>query len=136
MANTLNPLSNSYRYSTMAMPWGDSLASYFEPKNDHDVLKTSIECIIFTMLGERPMLCDFGSNIWELIFDQSDVTLEGELSSIVQQVVPRWDPRLEVLNVTTDVVNRQDNQVAVTVTYRDRYNPKMEPQTHTIIVGK
>ncbi len=130
-----NPLSSSFQYISMAMPWDTTLKSYFEPKSDHDVLRTSVETIIFTMLGERPMLNTFGSSIMTLIFDQATGILQGELTSIVRDVVPKWDPRLEVLSVKTAVLEQEDNKAEVTVVYRNRYDPRSVPETTTLVVG-
>jgi hypothetical protein len=119
----------------MAWPWGSNLKSYFEIKNDHDVLASSVEMIIMTMLGERVMLCEFGSNIMELLFEPAGARVQGDLTAIVQRVVPKWDPRLEVISVNSSIPEENGSKVLVSVVYRDRYQPRSEPQTTSFIVG-
>lgn len=131
----VNPLSRTFRYGGMAMPFGPQLKDYFEVKSDRDVLRTSIMTILLTMFGERVMLCDFGSNLMELVFEQSDEVLQRDLTSIVKEVVPRWDPRLEVLSATADVLDRDDNQVEITVVYRDKFQPQVGSDQFSFTIG-
>jgi len=105
----------------MALPWGNTLSSYFEPKNDHDILRTSIEMILFTMPGERVMLNDFGSELWHQVFELQDEQVLNALADIVKENVTRWDPRLDVLNLVI-VPDSEHQVIQVYVEYVDKGN--------------
>lgn len=115
----------SDRYRGMAYPWGQTLASYFEPKGDRDVLRTSIETIIFTRIYERVMLPGFGSPIHEAPFEPSDEQLDETLAAIVRDNVTFWDGRVEVLDVqVSDDLSGAEKMV--TVVYQDKAIPDVE----------
>ena len=117
----IHPLERSNKYSGMALPWGNTLSSYFEPKNDHDILRTSIEMILFTMPGERVMLNDFGSELWHQVFELQDEQVLNALADIVKENVTRWDPRLDVLNLVI-VPDSEHQVIQVYVEYVDKGN--------------
>lgn len=120
-------------YRGMAMPFGATLSSYFDPKNDREILRTSILMILHTKLsvvglaGERVMLPGFGSPIHEAPFEPGDETLDGNLEGIVTDNVNFWDKRLEVLEVqvtTDDATGGHEKRVSVV--YRDKAVPDSE----------
>lgn len=109
-------MSERNLYRGMALPWGNSLASYFEPKGDRDVLRTSVQMILFTKIRERVMLPAFGSPLHEAVFEPGDEELEAALKQIVSQNVPFWDQRLRVLDVS---VTSDHHVTTVSVVYED-----------------
>lgn len=131
----VNPLCLSCKYGGSGWPWDNTLKSYWEIKSDHDVLSTSIQMILLTMLGERVMICDFGSRLYELLFDPFNDFLKAELTEIVRDVVPKWDPRLDVVSV--DLEEDIENEgVTIHVVYKDRTDPKLGEITTSFPVRK
>ena len=111
-------------YKGMALPFGNTLSSYFDPKEDREVLRTSIQIILETKIGERVMLPGFGSPLHEATFEPDDDILSEVLRGIVNESVPFWDRRLEVLDVS--VATDGENAVRVSVVYRDLAVPDSE----------
>jgi len=112
-------------YKGMALPFGNTLSSYFDPKDDREILRTSILMILQTKIGERVMLPGFGSPLHDSAFEPNDEILADSLRGIVSENVPFWDERLEVLDV--DVTDEQGgNGVRVSVIYTDLATPDDE----------
>ena len=119
-------------YRGMAFPFGQTLASYFDPKEDRDILRTSIQMILMTRIKERVMLPGFGSPIHEAAFEPGDETLDGNLEGIVRDNVTFWDKRLEVLSVSV-LDDATGNTKNVSVVYRDLAVPDTQDRfTFTI----
>ena len=114
-------------YRGMAWPWGTTLSSYFDPKDDRSILRTSIEMILQTRILERVMLPGFGSPLHEAAFEPGDELLDDNLAGIASDNVSFWDKRLEVLDVSvTD--DTTGNAKRVSVIYRDLAIPDSEDQ--------
>ena len=60
----------------------------------------SIRIILGTAPGERPMRPEFGCAIHDLVFAPADATTAGQLASGVRAALERWEPRIDLLDVT------------------------------------
>ena len=106
----------TFNWKGVGLPFGDTLKSYFEPKNDTDILRSSILWIVLTGLGERWYLPEFGSPIADLLFEPADVSVAQSLRSDVEAAIRKWDDRIDLKNVDVQV-NADQNEVIVTITY-------------------
>jgi len=79
-----------------AFPWDGTLYGFIKPKDDNEVLKTAIQMILLTRVGERVMLRDFGSNLHKRPFDPNDLFLRNEIIQEVREAVAKWDDRIEI----------------------------------------
>ncbi len=70
---------------------------------DRDV-RESLWVLFSTALGERIMLPEYGSGIWEMVFQGINTTLMTQIADLVQQAILYWEPRISVehVNVTPD----------------------------------
>ena len=70
-------------------------------KNE-DAIKRSVKNIIFTILGEKPFLPEFGSFVTESLFnlntEYDSITLEDEILNVLY----RFEPRIDNLDVTVE----------------------------------
>ncbi|MFJ6773033.1 GPW/gp25 family protein [Kitasatospora sp. NPDC091257] len=66
----------------------------------------SIQLIMRTMLGERPMRPEFGCGVSALVFAPIDATTGGQIIETVHTALERWEPRIAVdeVDVTADTV--------------------------------
>lgn len=102
----------------LAYPYGESWGSYLDPKSRKDELRTSLMNILFTRKGEKVMRGDFGAGIEDEVFEPLD-DMEGlRLKSIISEEVMKWDPRLEVVDVSVSGM-LDPNGVMVRVVYRE-----------------
>jgi phage baseplate assembly protein W len=85
-------------------------------------LAESIELILRTSRGDRPMRPEFGCGIWDEVFSPMDATTAGRVAYSVRAALDRWEPRI---NVTAVDVTYGDNQektglMEVRITYVER----------------
>jgi len=112
----------------IAMPWGQTLESFLEPKNDQDVLKSSILFIITTRRGERVMMPSFGSSLMEQAFEPGDSILFSNLVTEVMGAVARWDDRINLVDMKVEMV---DNTVSCKVIWKNAKDP-LEQSNQTL----
>ena len=83
---------------------------------DEDAIKRSVKNIIFTILGEKPFLPEFGSFVTESLFnlntEYDSITLEDEILNILY----RFEPRIDNISVTVTILP-DTNEVNSTIQY-------------------
>lgn len=86
----------------------------------------AIRLIIGTRYGERPMRPDFGCGIHRYIFDPPDSTTAGRIAYDVETSLRRWEPRIEVEEVTVSVDPERHHTLLIDIGYaiRGSYNPR------------
>lgn len=67
-----------------------------------DSIFDSIWIILATAPGERVMRPDFGCGVHSLVFSVNDSTTLGRVEREVYDALVRWEPRIEVLDVTAE----------------------------------
>ena len=79
-------------------------------------ITNSMRNILTTRLGERPFEPDYGSRIYDSLFELIDaISLDG-LASSAREALEFWEPRIEVLRVFTDA-NADANEVQLTIEF-------------------
>jgi phage baseplate assembly protein W len=91
-----------------------------------DEIAESMRLILGTSPGERPMRPDFGCPIHEHIFAPADASTTGLIAFDVRNALTRWEPRIEVLDVT---VRRDDDRptllyIDITYAIRETNDPR------------
>lgn len=81
-------------------------------------VEQSIYMILETAPGERVMRPEFGCRIHELIFDPRDAATAGLIIEYVRDALGRWEPRIEVDEVTVSQSPQQDGTLLVNIIYR------------------
>lgn len=104
-------------YKGIALPWGITVRSVFDPKDDKDILRSSILWIIMTRLGERVMLPEFGSSVPDLVFEPNDAISASTVAQQVRAAISRWDDRVQFRDFK---VSGSDNTMHCTLTYSDK----------------
>jgi Bacteriophage baseplate protein W len=66
-------------------------------------IEESIRLILGTAPGERPMRPEFGCRIHDEVFGRADAATAGRIASDVRAALRRWEPRIEVQDVTVSV---------------------------------
>lgn len=65
-------------------------------------IEESIRLILGTAVGERPLRPEFGCRIHEYIFAPADATTAGLIAYDVRRSLLRWEPRIDVTDVSVD----------------------------------
>mgnify|MGYP006268458701 CR=1 FL=1 len=83
---------------------------------DEDAIKRSVKNIIFTILGEKPFIPNFGSVINEALFDLNTSLQEIQIKDEITSSLLNYEPR--IANIEVDVTVAPDsNEMNCTIQY-------------------
>lgn len=85
-------------------------------------VEESIYLILSTAKGERVMLPEFGCGIHDLVFAPNNAATLSLLVAEVRDSLVRYEPRIDVLDVTAESPAGQPNLLLIRVNYRIRAN--------------
>ena len=80
-------------------------------------IEESMRLILGTAYGERPMRPEFGCAIHDFVFAPADTALAGLIAYEVRASLRRWEPRIDVQEVTVEVSADNPNLVYIDVAY-------------------
>jgi phage baseplate assembly protein W len=84
-------------------------------------IKQSVFIILATPKGERVMRPDFGCEIHDQVFDVIDSSTLTLIRTAVEEALILWEPRIEVMEVTTLTDNLGEGRIEIKVDYKVRY---------------
>jgi phage baseplate assembly protein W len=88
-------------------------------RHEQDV-EEAIAIILGTAPGERPMRPEFGCGIHDYVFENVDPYTLGRLEHEIYIALDRWEPRIEVLDVTFDLSGVDHGELLIEVEYAIR----------------
>ncbi|MEV6923688.1 GPW/gp25 family protein [Dactylosporangium sp. NPDC051485] len=80
----------------------------------------AIRMILSTTPGERVMRPDYGCTISEYVFGLVDSGTTGQISQAVREALAEWEPRIDVVDVTTTQDPQDPRRLSVAITYQIR----------------
>ena len=83
---------------------------------NEDAIKRSVKNIIFTILGEKPFIPQFGSVINESLFDLNTNLSEIRITDEIKSSLLNYEPRIDNIEVTVQVAPVR-NEMNCTVQY-------------------
>lgn len=121
MATLRRPfLGTGWKFPLQVTPRGAIATSSEEQK-----IEESILVILSTAPGERLMLPEFGCGIHEMVFAPNDSGTVSKVVDLVRRALTRYEPRIDVLDVTAETSTEQPNLLLIRVDYRIRDNNTM-----------
>jgi len=69
--------------------------------------KTNLKNLLLTVKGERLGQPEFGSNIYNLLFENFSSDLEAKLSTSIRDAISTWLPHVHIINLIIDA--QEDN---------------------------
>ena len=84
---------------------------------DDQELREAMRLILGTAKGERPMRPEFGCGIHDLIFAPANSTTAGLAADEVRRSLSRWEPRVDVEDVTISYDDQNTALMYVGITY-------------------
>jgi len=87
----------------------------FDMATDASLLASNARLLFITEVGERLMNPSFGSRLRQMLFNPLDSVTDDQLSAEIGRVLAEQEPRLNVLQLTT---NRSERSVAVDLVLR------------------
>lgn len=85
-----------------------------------EAIRQSIWIILATAKGERVMRPDFGCGIHDLVFAVLSTATRGRVAEEVRQALERWEPRIELLEVTATADESEPGRLLIEIAYRVR----------------
>lgn len=85
-------------------------------------VEEGIYLVLATAKGERPMLPDFGCGIHDLVFEPNNPRTVARAVQAVREGLTRYEPRIDVLEVTASAAPERENLLLIRVSYRIRAN--------------
>jgi len=83
-------------------------------------IEESIRLILGTAPGERPMRPEFGCRINEYVFAPADASTAGQLAYEVRLALERWEPRIELDDVSVGFAAADSGTLLIEIRYRLR----------------
>ncbi len=83
-------------------------------------IRQSLWILFSTSVGERVMLPEYGSRLWQMLFRNITTTLMTQIEEIVRNAVLYWEPRIDVDKVSVQPDANEVGLVLITLTYTIR----------------
>ncbi|HEX2040929.1 MAG TPA: GPW/gp25 family protein [Acidimicrobiales bacterium] len=83
-------------------------------------IEEAIRLILGTSYGERPMRPEFGCGIHDFVFAPADATTAGRIAFEVRSSLERWEPRIDVLDVTVALDTEDASTLYIDITYQPK----------------
>lgn len=91
-------------------------------QEDEAAVRENISRILITRPGERVNNPNFGSKVREFLF-AIDVVMQEEIESEIARAVNRWEPRVQITNVSTERKNENTFIVNISGAFKDTLEP-------------
>lgn len=82
-------------------------------------LDGAIRCILETRVGERVMRPEFGSRIWELMFEPVTARTLGLVEQAAREALARWEPRI-TLEAVDASPGAEEGLILIEIAYQAR----------------
>lgn len=83
-------------------------------------VRQSIRLILGTRRGERVMRPDFGAGLEDFLFEPISTTTNALIRHRVETALQRWEPRIDVTEVTVSVAERRLGHIDIQIGYTVR----------------
>ena len=107
----------------LGVGWGFPIAftkGALKPAMYDESIREAIQIILETARGERVMRPGFGCGLHERVFAVNDSLTRGVVAEDVREALRRWEPRIEVLDVTVTSGGAADEILDISIDYRVR----------------
>ncbi|MDH7444138.1 GPW/gp25 family protein [Aquimarina sp. 2201CG14-23] len=91
-----------------------------EMLSDEVDIKSSLEILLSTRLGERVMVPNYGCNLDELLFKPLNLTLKTFVKELIKNAILYYEPRIDVEKIQIDQTNELDGELLILIDYRIR----------------
>ena len=95
-------------------------------------IEECIHIILNTQPGERQMLPEFGCPLQDLIFSTNSAGTRHEAESMVRAALARWEPRIDVDDVSALPDPDNPNQIRIGIAYTVRKSNNHQNLVHLV----
>ena len=87
---------------------------------DEADIKSSLEILLSTRLGERVMVPNYGCNLDELLFKPLTLTLKTFVVDLIKTAILYHEPRIEINKIEIDPTNELEGVLLIILDYTVR----------------
>jgi hypothetical protein len=87
---------------------------------DEADIKSSLEILLSTRLGERVMVPNYGCNLDELLFKPLTLTLKTFVVDLIKTAILYYEPRIELNKIQIDPTNELEGVLLINLDYTVR----------------
>jgi len=80
-------------------------------------IKSSLEILLSTRLGERIMVPDYGCNLDEMLFKPLNLTLKTYVIDLIKTAILYHEPRIEVIKISIDQTSELNGELLTNIDY-------------------
>jgi phage baseplate assembly protein W len=81
-------------------------------ENEDEEVRANLIHLLLTKKGSRYFLPDFGTRLYEYIFDQNDITTFGQIEDEIRESVKKYIPNLDINSIK--VTNAEEDPESLT----------------------
>lgn len=85
-----------------------------------DDIREAIRIILMTAKGERVMRPEFGCGITRYVFATVNTATIALIENSVREALIQWEPRIEIIGITTDTQAISEGKLLIGIDYRVR----------------
>ena len=87
---------------------------------DETDIKSSLEILLSTRLGERVMVPDYGCNLDELLFKPLTLTLKTFVIDLIKTAILYYEPRIDLNKIAIDPTDELEGVLLINLDYTVR----------------
>lgn len=87
---------------------------------DEEDIRSSLEILLSTRLGERIMVPDYGCNLDELLFKPLNLTLKTYVTDLIKKAILYYEPRIDVHKIWIDPLNEIEGELLIKLDFTIR----------------
>jgi uncharacterized protein len=110
-------LGSGWKFPLQVTPGGGIARAHAEQR-----IEESIYLILSTAKGERVMLPEFGCGIHDLVFAANSPATQSLVVQSVRRALVAFEPRIDVLDLSADTAEGEQNLLLIRIGYRIRDN--------------
>jgi phage baseplate assembly protein W len=77
-------------------------------------VKKSLINLLRTPIGSRPFNPEYGTRLYEFLFNQADTESESDINNELNDVITKYEPRVKIISITTNI---EDYGIDVSIDY-------------------
>lgn len=130
MARNRNRAFEKYKTFNIVNPIKESTkGGVFElASTSIDKYKANLYTLIFTGVGERVMLPEFGTRIKYLLFDQVDEKTFNRIDREIRDKVQYWIPEIQILSIDFPTMDEdmENNKISMSIKFGLKVDPEIQ----------
>ena len=111
-------------YIGLKLPLTEGGSSIFaQTKTTFEQAKHNIRNLLLTIPGERLGQPEFGSNLYQLVFEQMDENFEDSIEASIKNTIKTWLPYINIKNINFEYGKVSENQVNINIDFGLSFEP-------------